>query len=295
MTLSRRAFLTSIAASGALASLPARAGFDLESVIGGAQQVIGAYASGEEDEIRIGQNYYKDYLAKSGGAYPDRNAQSALQSFASPLMKAADRSKLPWEVTLLKNDEVNAWALPGGKIAINSGLVRYADHPVELASVLAHEVGHADKSHGLSQIRTEAVVSTVGGIGKEALAGWLGSAGAIGREALTALEGPLYKLILTGYSRQNEFEADNHILGIFAKTGMDPQRASDFFKTLMKIYPDSSQETTSLFSTHPGTRERVERLTDSARSLARPGSDPVPKGWRELKALFPTPAGFRKA
>lgn len=295
MSLSRRSFLTSLAATGAMASVPARAEFNLQNVIGGAQQVIGAYASGEEDEIKMGRTYYKDYLAKSGGAYSDRNAQEALRRFATPLLGASDRSKLPWEVTLLKNDQVNAWALPGGKLAINSGLIRYAEHPAELASVLAHEIGHVDKGHGLSQVRTEAVVSTVGGLGKEALAGWLGgAAGGLGREALTALEGPLYTLILTGYSRQNEFEADHHILGIFNKTGMDPQRASDFFKTLMKVYPDSSQETTSLFSTHPGTQTRIERLVADSKDLARPGSTPVPKGWQELKALFPTPAGFRK-
>ncbi|MBX9635613.1 MAG: M48 family metallopeptidase, partial [Magnetospirillum sp.] len=268
--------------------LPARAQFNLGSLVNSATQVIGAYTAGEGDEIKMGESFYPDTLKKSGGAYADRNAQEALRKFAQPLMAAAERTALPWEITLVDNKQVNAWALPGGKMAVNSELVRQCQHPDELASVIAHEIGHADHGHSLSQIKNQALLSSVGGLGKEALSGWLGG-GVLGGEVLTALEGPLYNMVLTGYSRTHEFEADAHILKIFQKTGNDPARADDFFRTLLRLYPDSASETTSLFSTHPGTQERIARIEAAAAQQGKSARAVTAPGWAELKQMFPTP------
>lgn len=285
MPLNRRSLLAGLAAAGTTAALPALAQFSLGNLMQGAANMVGAYAAGEGDEIKLGETYYQDYLKKSGGAHPDRNAQEALRRFAAPLLAAAERRSLPWEITLVDNQQVNAWALPGGKLAINSALVRHAASPDELASVIAHEIGHADKGHGLAQIRNQALITTVGGLGKEALGAWLGG-GALGGQVLSALEGPLYSMILSGYSRANEFEADAHILALFERTGYDPAKADDFFRTLMRLHPQGS-ETTSLFSTHPGTQERIDRIEQAAARLAKPSRGTQPAGWSELKALFP--------
>ena len=285
--LTRRSVLAGLSGAATLSALPAQAQFSLGNLINSAAQVVGAYTAGEGDEIKMGESFYPDYLKKSGGTYPNRNAQEALRKFSQPILAAADRKNLPWEVTLVDNAQVNAWALPGGKIAVNSELVRQCAHPDELASVIAHEVGHADHGHSLSQIRNQALVTSVGGLGKEALSGWLGG-GALGGEVLTALEGPLYAMILTGYSRAHEFEADAHILRIFQQTGHDPARADDFFQTLLRLNPESSSATTSLFSTHPGTRERIAKLEEGARAL-QPTRTASVAGWDELKELFPTP------
>lgn len=285
--MKRRFVLGGLAAS-ALAA-PAHAQFNLGSLIQGAVNVVGAYTASESDEIQMGQTYYQDYVGKSGGAFADRNAQDALRKFAQPLLKAADRQSLPWEVTLVESDQVNAWALPGGKLAINSALVRQCRTPDELASVIAHEVGHADRGHGLSQIRNQALLQTAGSIGKEALTAWLGGAGALGAQVLGALEGPLYALVLSGYSRDNEFEADAHILKIFQRTGYDPAKADDFFHTLLRLYPQNDTATTSLFSTHPGTRERIARIEEAAARTGQARGTQSP-GWNELKAILPTPA-----
>lgn len=289
MTLSRRAMISQAAAAvTAVTALPAYAQFNLGNLIQGAANVASSLAGGEADEIKMGETYYQDYLAKSGGTFPDRNAQEALRRFAQPLLAAADRRALPWEITLVNNKQVNAWALPGGKLAINSELVRQCAQPDELAAVIAHEVGHADKGHSLSQIQNQNLITGLGGIGKEALASLTGS-GALGREVLTALEGPLYSMILNGYSRTHEFEADAHILEIFQRTGHDPDKADDFFRTLMRIYPQSSAETTSLFSTHPGTQERISRIEAAAAKLDRPARNAGNPGWAQLKEILPTP------
>ena len=286
----RRTLLTGLAATSALISLPAYAQFNMDSLMQGAAKLGSAYFASEGDEIQLGENYYQPLLQKSGGAYPDRNAQDALQRFAAPLTAAADRKNLPWEVTLVSSDQVNAWALPGGKLAINSELVKQCANPNELASVIAHEVGHADKGHSMQQMRNESLLTTLGGLGKEAVSAWLGGGGLTG-QVMSALEAPLYTMVLNGYSRKNEFEADQHILSVFSRTGYDPTKADDFFRTLMRIYPQSASDTTSLFSTHPGTQERISKIEASAKKIPRPAKAPSPSGWAELKSILPTPKG----
>lgn len=285
--LSRRSVIAGLTGAAALSALPARAQFSLGNLVNAATQVVGSYTAGEGDEIKMGETYYAQYLSKSGGTYPDRNAQEALRKFAEPLLAAADRKGLPWEITLVNNSQVNAWALPGGKLAVHSELVRQCAHPDELASVIAHEIGHVDRAHSLAQIQNQTLVTSIGGLGKEALARSLGG-GALGNEVLTALEGPLYSMVLTGYSRTHEFEADSHILQIFQQTGHDPDRADDFFRTLLRLHPESSSETTSLFSTHPGTVERIAKIEEAARGQ-QPSRTASVAGWSELKQLFPMP------
>jgi predicted Zn-dependent protease len=284
----RRALLSGLA--GSLITAPALAQFNLGNLIQGGANIVGALTASEGDEVKLGETYYQPYLQKSGGIHPDRNAQEALKRFAQPLIAAADRRQLPWEITLVANKQVNAWALPGGKLAINSALVQYSQSPDELASVIAHEIGHADRGHGLAQMKNQNLMSGLGAIGKEALATFGGTAGALTAQILGAMEGPLYGLILTGYSRTNEFEADAHILQIFERTGHDPTKADDFFRTLLKLHPEGS-ETTSLFSTHPGTTERIAKIEEAAAKMSRPARAASAPGWAELKALFPSPAG----
>ncbi|MBI5163601.1 MAG: M48 family metalloprotease [Magnetospirillum sp.] len=101
------------------------------------------------------------------------------------------------------------------------------------------------------------------------------------------------KILFMGYKRENEFEADERVFTIFDRTGYDPRQTSPFFRQLIKIYPQTRAETTSLYSTHPGTLERIRRMEDLAASLPRPRTEPPSPGWSELKRLFPTPPDLR--
>ncbi len=286
--IQRREVLIGLTGLCAMASLPACSVDTMTSAMDTAKTL----SAGEAEEINMGKQLYPGYIAKSGGAYPNRNAQEALKRFAKPLIATADRKSLPWDITLINSKEVNAWAMPGGKLAINSELVRYCATPDELASVIAHEIGHADLGHSMQAMRTGSLLSTVGGLGKSALGTFGGSGGQLAASALSSVEGPLYDLILKGYSRSNEHEADANILKAFQKTSFDPAQSSAFFKTLMRLYPQSSSEaTTSLFSTHPGTQERIDRLEEASARLptktAMRKAASVP-GWAELKRALPT-------
>ncbi|MBF0621997.1 MAG: M48 family metalloprotease [Magnetococcales bacterium] len=293
--VSRRKVLALTGGLGILAASPASAGFEFlasdsaKELLGGAMSLAKTYFNKEESEIQIGTQYFEPYLKQSGGLYPDRTAQEALAKFSEPIIATSKRKKLPWEIRLVQSDQVNAWALPGGKMAVNSKLLHYVDHPSALGSVIAHEVGHAELSHGIKQMRSKTFMKAAGSAGKMVLEHYLGGGGGLTDEIYKALEGPLFGLVTAGYSRTHEFEADQHIISVFTKTGLDPMRSADFFKTLLKIYPSSSKQTTSLFSTHPGTVDRITELEKAGRKVETRTVKPTdPPGWAELKEKFPT-------
>src|SRR5690349_4764255 len=102
---------------------------DLQQVltVGNVQSLIQAGNKVDEtQELQIGRTLYGPTIDQAGGAYKNPRVQTAMQNFAAPLFKSGTRPDLPWEITVLEDDSVNAWALPGGKIAVNKGLLRYA-------------------------------------------------------------------------------------------------------------------------------------------------------------------------
>ncbi len=299
--LSRRALLT---AAAALAASPALAQFnipmgsgsvDVGKLFSGAKSLFDGFSLGEADEIKMGQAYYGGFVDRSGGPYRNRNAQAALASFADPIIKTSKRPQLPWEFVLLDDDTVNAWALPGGKLGINKGLIRYCDDPADLAAVLSHEVGHAELSHAISQMKNDSFTKGMTQVGREALNTKLsGAGGAVTNTVLDALQEPIYGMITSGYSQGSEFAADAHVLQVFETTGFAPAKASHFYGTLLQLVPPNSTGTTSLFATHPGTRERIAKLDALAKAKPAPATEAQAAGWAELKSVFPTRQVYRR-
>ncbi len=104
-------------------------------------------------------------------------------------------------------------------------------------------------------------------------------------------------VVTTGYSRDREFEADLHILKVFEQTGHDSAKASNFFKSLLTIMPPGTEGTTSLFSTHPGTEDRIERIEEAAGDLSRLDRKIQAarmEGFRTMKRYFPNRRKYRR-
>jgi predicted Zn-dependent protease len=252
----------------------------------------------EADEIAIGRDLYLPLVGESGGAYSNRAVQAAVRRFAQPLFQTSARTAFQWEITVVADDSVNAWALPAGKLALNHGLLRYVASEHELAAVIAHEMGHAELSHHLQAMRREAFTRALTAAGRDVLAASMGGPGAaLTAAGIDALRGPLHGMIRTGYGREAEREADRHIFTVFKRTGHDPAGAIAFFRTMLEIVPAGSEGTTSLFSTHPGTQARIVDLERDSVEASRvaAGSRTTAAAFAEIKETFPTRRNFRRS
>lgn len=251
----------------------------------------------EADELAIGRDLYQPLIRQSGGAYPSRAVQAAIQRFAQPLFQTSGRGGFQWEITVVDDDSVNAWALPAGKLALNKGLLRYVASEHELAAVIAHEMGHAELSHHLQAMRRDAFTRTLTAVGRDVLAASLrGPGGSLTASGIDALRGPMHGMIRTGYSREAEREADQHILSVFRRTGHDPAGAVAFFRTMLELVPAGSEGTTSLFSTHPGTQARIADLERGSADAPRvaDGNRTTAAAFAEVKESFPTRRNYRR-
>lgn len=297
--LPRRVVLAGLAGGATLAfSSGARAQFDLNigRIFSAAKSLFEGISLGEEDEIKIGEKLYPRMTEEFGGRYRNAAVQSAIKRFAEPLIKVSTRTNLNWDIVVLNDDTVNAWALPGGKLAVNRGLLRYTATDAELAAVIGHEIGHIEKAHALAEMKTGKFTDFVGKAGAESLRDNMGSGGSavMNDKVLEILSSAISRMVTTGYSRSAELEADAYLLEVFDRAGYDPKQAGNFYRTLLQLIPEDAEGSTSLFSTHPETRERADRLDEMAADKPKPQFPAASRGFAELKSVFPTRKYFRR-
>ncbi len=153
-----------------------------------------------------------------------------------------------WQFTLFQNDEPNAFALPGGKVGVNTGLFKVAKNDAQLATVLAHEVGHAIARHGAERMSQGMLTQ----LGTAAIGIGTGSA----MYAQLAAQAATLAIVLP-YSRTQESEADHIGLILMAKAGYDPRQALELWQNFQNLGGDRPPE---FLSTHPSEGTRIERL-----------------------------------
>jgi len=266
----------------------------------GASRAAGAGGQkfGPAEERQMGEALYAPTIEQAGGVYRNQRIQQAMLEFCIPLFANSPRADYPWEVAVVDDNTVNAWALPGGKIGVNKGLLRYVANEAELAAVLAHEMTHVEKSHAVRELedaeRTKAFTEVGKSFGAgliESRTGMVGSvAGQTGLtdKVLSELQAPLVGLITSGYSRSNENEADQGIVAMFQREGYAARNTYSFFETLLAIIPPDATATTSLYSKHPDTRARIDRLRTASAALRPAAAKPPSDAFVRLKRSFPT-------
>lgn len=158
-----------------------------------------------------------------------------------------------WEYNLVQSDEINAWCMPGGKIAVYTGIMKVTQNETALATVMGHEVAHALLSHSRQRV-DKAILQS--GIGKA-----LGAATANSTEVLQQGLGMVYgigsNLTMMAYSRGNESEADRLGLILMAIAGYNPDQAVSFWERMEKV---SSGSTPEFLSTHPSNQSRINDI-----------------------------------
>jgi len=228
-------------------------------------------------EIEMGRQNYVPMQQSQGGVYDVDPELTAYVQRVGSKVAAQSGVDLPYEFVVLNNSVPNAWALPGGKIAINRGLLYELESEAELAAVLGHEAVHAAARHTAKQ-QSRAMLMQVGVMGT-AIAASDSDYGNL----IVGGAGMLAQLGLAKYGRGAELESDRYGMEYMSKAGYDPQGAVELQETFVRLSEDRRQDWLSgLFASHPPSRERVDTNIETARSLPQGGT----RGEREYQAIM---------
>jgi beta-barrel assembly-enhancing protease len=221
----------------------------------------------QSQEIKIGNDNYSKSQQSSGGLYTQSPAlTSYIQSVGQKLSRNSDRPDLPFEFVVLNDSVPNAWALPGGKIAINRGLLVELSSESELAAVLAHEITHATARHGAKSIERGIIVNT--GLAAGAIALSDDEHSPAYNAALIYGSQLAGALIHSRYSRAAELEADHYGILTMTKAGYDPMAAVRLQELFIKLSQEGNRNwLKGLFASHPPSKERVAANLRLAQTL----------------------------
>lgn len=161
-----------------------------------------------------------------------------------------------WEIVVFSGKDVNAFALPGGKIGVYTGLLTVATTQDQLATVIGHELSHVLAQHSNERLSRESVSDVGLNITSTVLSVF--GFGAVGSVATTALGAGVQVGILLPFNRGQESEADVMGLDLMAKAGFDPRQAVVLWQKMQAS--DNGKKSSSLLSTHPSDGERIETL-----------------------------------
>lgn len=239
---------------------------------------------GEKWERQVGEQQYAPLRQAQGGDFIlDPTVADYVNEVGQRLAAQADR-ELDYEFTVINSSVPNAWALPGGKMAINRGLLTELESEAQLAAVLGHEVVHAAASHGAQAYSRSTV--TQGAVILGAIA--VGAATDRDEYAQVALLGGLLgaHLINLQYSRSNEREADEYGMRYMHAAGYDPMGAVRLQETFVRLSENREPGFMGgLFASHPPSQERVENNRQTARELGSGGKTGEERHRRALARL----------
>ena len=230
-------------------------------------------AKNQEDDIKDGQEAIQQM--KQSGLMPKAIEDAEITEYVNRIAQNIARNsdlKVPLNVTLLNSNEINAFALPGGFLFINHGLLLEAGSESQFAGVIAHEISHNVARHGhrlLKRATISSVIYQAAQIGALIFTG-----GDVGIGAYYALQygfqglGLILSLQLLGVSRDFELEADQLGVQYAWKSGYDPEGFIEFFDIIAK--KEGYVAKTSFFRTHPAFYDRIVESSREIAFLAQP-------------------------
>jgi len=222
-----------------------------------------------ERQATAAQREHGRILASYGGVYENAKLQAMIEQTVARLVAASERPDLKYKVTILNSPAINAFALPNGQLYVTRGLIALANDRAELASVLAHEMGHVIARHAAIREEQAKQAAIISHVVNDVLSDPNTGALALAKS----------KLALASFSRAQEFEADGIGVGISARAGFDPFGAARFLNDMqrnadLKASGGTSADprTIDFLSSHPATPERVKNALANARQFSGPGN-----------------------
>ncbi|NCA69969.1 MAG: M48 family peptidase [Sphingobacteriia bacterium] len=186
----------------------------------------------------------------------DRAANAGLESVGRRIAAVVNVPHADWEFVLFESSEPNAFALPGGKIGVNTGILPITKTDAGLATVIAHEIAHVTARHGAERMSHDLLVQLGGGV----LSAALGSQSPVARDLAMQAYGVGTQVgVMLPYSRTQEYEADRLGLLYMARAGFDPREAIGFWERFQS-YNQGRARPPEFLSTHPLDDGRIAQL-----------------------------------
>ncbi len=204
-----------------------------------------------KEEVNIGRNVMSGLL----GAAPlveHEGLQHYVNKVGRWIALQSKRPKLPWTFGVINSQNINAFAAPGGYIAITLGLYQLFENEDQLAAVLAHEISHVIEKHHLEAIQKSTQRELLGALAVKAT-------DKKHRDKMQKLVNAGVQIYARGLDKKFEFGADRRGIVLAARAGYDPYALLDVFTTLRSIKPDDASMTVFL-NTHPPLADRVRTL-----------------------------------
>lgn len=214
----------------------------VEAPVTGRQQLI---LLPEGQARQMGVEAYQQ-IKNEKGVSNDPRYTEPVNEIGRRIAEISDQPGMNWEFTVFEDEEPNAFALPGGKVGVNTGLFKVAQDNDQLAAVMAHEVGHAIARHSAERVSRQAIVQ----LGQQAIGSQYPGMTEMLAQASTL------GLILP-FTRDQEAEADHIGLMLMAKAGYDPRAAVQLWRNFEALGGERPPE---FLSTHPSPGSRIQNL-----------------------------------
>lgn len=241
-----------------------------------------------QQEVEIGRTYAAQ-LNEQLPLVQDRAILGYVNQLGQQIAAQGNR-EFGYTFYVVNSDVINAFALPGGYVYINRGIIEQSDNLAELAGVLAHEIGHVEERHSAEQIERQQTAN----LGLNLAYILLGRQPGQLEQTAIQVGGTA---VFAGYSRDAENEADDVAVRLMTETGLDPTGLVTFFKELLNEADRNPSQLEQWFSTHPLTEERIanvrqeiDELNLTPQQLSR--LEVTSPAYRELKsrmAAYPAP------
>ena len=224
----------------------------------------------QADEYKIGRMIMRS-LRDAGQIVEDPETNEYIQSIGSRLSSHAHEGGQRFTFFVVKDSGINAFALPGGFIGINAGLLTATGNESELAGVMAHEIAHVTQRHMARSVQNAGrtnMASAAAVLAAILIGVTTGMPADVLLGTVTAAQGLAAQQQIS-FTRTNESEADRVGMTILANSGFDPNGMPAFFWTLQQRYGAASAAIPDLLRTHPVTTERIAETRDRADQYER--------------------------
>lgn len=204
-----------------------------------------------ESEVALGKDIDAG-IKKELPLLQDAKMQARLDRIGNRVGSISDRTDLVYHFRIAKDDEFNAFALPGGFVYVNSGLIKAATDD-ELAAVIAHEIGHIAARHSIKKLQATLGYQLIMGI----------ALGISGQRSTGQAIDVVFNLVSLGYSRKDEFLADKLAVKYAKRSGFNPYGMVTFFEKLKKEADEKGPNFKLVFlSSHPPIEQRIEKAKE---------------------------------